>query len=141
MERYVAPAIVAAICVAAVFLVVRQTGHTTKAAAAMKPALVHPTAKLDGRVLSVVVEEHLVYVGEDFTTFDTLDQFLRDKISPLRPDCALVIATNLARHGPAIRVHTSVNRVLGIMTELQSLPVPSGWRCPPITVFRDGEPL
>ena len=89
-----------------------------------------------GRALYVIVEEQGVYFGQDFVAFDGLDAFIEARVRAMKPDCALVYGTQLARYGYVTTVLTKIRSSLGVPTELRTYPLRVGTRRGPIEVHK-----
>jgi hypothetical protein len=87
-----------------------------------------------GRVLTVVVDEKAVFVGENPIAFEMFGEFLRENREKLSPDYVMVFGTDLVRYGKVVEVYAAMHKVWMVPQQIVTRSVTIGTRYPAIKV-------
>lgn len=90
-----------------------------------------------GRILNVVVEEDGAYIGKEFMPFLLFEKHLKEHRGDLRASYVIVVGTENARYGSAVRIYDAVRSVLRVPSTIETRVLPVGTRREAIEVRRN----
>lgn len=137
LSRYLLPACIAACIFVTLFMPRAVQDRAESPANVERPEEEASISVLPhGRVLTVVVDEKAIYVGEDPISFARFGDWLRENRHRLKPDFVVVVGTDLARYGNVARAYAQVHEVWTLPQIFETRSIAVGMRYPAIRFFK-----